>query len=64
MKPMGFERWLYPGLILSGLVCSWAAVPAQADEWSKTYYPDRQARSAGGDIRRRHSRLHLGAEHH
>ena len=24
-------------LILSGLVCSWAALPARADEWSKTY---------------------------
>jgi DUF4097 and DUF4098 domain-containing protein YvlB len=37
MKRMGIERWLFLGLILGGLVCSWAALPARADEWSKTY---------------------------
>ncbi len=37
MKRIGLERWLFGVLILSGLVCSWAALPARADEWSKTY---------------------------
>ncbi len=37
MKPIGVERGLFLGLILGSLVCSWAAVPARADEWSKTY---------------------------
>jgi DUF4097 and DUF4098 domain-containing protein YvlB len=37
MKPIGVERWLFIGLILGSLVCSWAAVPARADDWSKTY---------------------------
>jgi hypothetical protein len=37
MKRKGIERWLFMGLILSGLVCSWAALPARADDWSKTY---------------------------
>ncbi len=37
MKHTATERWLFIGLILSGFVCSWAAVPARADEWSKTY---------------------------
>jgi len=37
MKCLAGERWLFMGLILSGLICSWAALPARADEWSKTY---------------------------
>jgi hypothetical protein len=37
MKRMAIERWLFTGLILSGFVCSWGALPARADEWSKTY---------------------------
>ncbi len=37
MKRRGLERWLFTGLILSGLVCSLAVLPARADEWSKTY---------------------------
>src|SRR5271163_1188750 len=37
MKRMGLERWLFTGLVLSGLICSWAALPARADDWSKTY---------------------------
>jgi len=37
MKRIGIERWLCMGLILSGFICVWAAVPARADEWSKTY---------------------------
>jgi hypothetical protein len=30
------ERW-FVVLIVGGLFCSWAAMPARADEWSKTY---------------------------
>jgi hypothetical protein len=37
MKRIGIQRWLFTGLILSGFVCSWAAPPAHADDWSKTY---------------------------
>jgi hypothetical protein len=36
MKRIGIERWLFLGLMLGG-VSLWAAQPAQADEWSKTY---------------------------
>src|SRR5580692_3666572 len=37
MKRMGYERWLFMGLIFSGLVCLGAAAPARAAEWSKSY---------------------------
>jgi len=37
MKRTGTPSSLFMGLILSGLVCSSAALPARADEWSKTY---------------------------
>src|ERR1700683_2632646 len=37
MKPMASSKWLFMSLVLGGFVCSWAALPAQADEWSKTY---------------------------
>jgi DUF4097 and DUF4098 domain-containing protein YvlB len=37
MQRMAITRSLFAGLILGGLVCSWAAAPARADEWSKTY---------------------------
>jgi DUF4097 and DUF4098 domain-containing protein YvlB len=37
MKSKDYQSWLFMGLILSGLVCSWAAAPARADEWSKSY---------------------------
>jgi hypothetical protein len=37
MKRMGLEQWLSTGLILGGIVCSLAVLPARADEWSKTY---------------------------
>jgi DUF4097 and DUF4098 domain-containing protein YvlB len=37
MKRMSYQRWLFMGLILGSLVCSWAALPARADDWSKTY---------------------------
>src|SRR3984885_4497387 len=41
MKRIGIERllikrWLLV-LVFCGLVCSWAALPARADDWSKTY---------------------------
>ena len=36
MKRMGAERWLQV-VIFAGVVCSWAALPARADDWSKTY---------------------------
>jgi len=55
MKRMGYERWLFMGLILSGLVCSWAAVPARADEWSKSYKvtgrPDLRVDTSDANIR-------------
>ncbi len=37
MKNMRFKRWKFVGLMLAGFVSSWAALPAQADDWSKTY---------------------------
>ncbi len=37
MKRTGLERWLFMVLILGGWMCSLAAVPAHADDWSKTY---------------------------
>src|SRR5882762_198988 len=37
MKHTRSERWLFMGLLLGGLVCSWAALSAHADDWSKTY---------------------------
>jgi DUF4097 and DUF4098 domain-containing protein YvlB len=37
MKRLGIERWLFMGMIVGGFVCSWTALPARADEWSKTF---------------------------
>jgi DUF4097 and DUF4098 domain-containing protein YvlB len=37
MKRIGIERWLFTVLVVGGFVCSWAALPARADEWSKIY---------------------------
>ncbi len=37
MKNMHIKRWLSAGLILSGFICSLVALPARADDWSKTY---------------------------
>jgi hypothetical protein len=31
------ERQVFMGLILTGFFCAWAALPARAEEWSKTY---------------------------
>lgn len=36
MKRISVEHWLLL-LILGAAFCSWAALPARADEWSKTY---------------------------
>jgi DUF4097 and DUF4098 domain-containing protein YvlB len=37
MKRKDIARWLFMGLILGGFLCSWATLPARADDWSKTY---------------------------
>src|SRR5580704_5810549 len=37
MQRMRLERGLFVLLMLSGFVCTWAALPARADDWSKTY---------------------------
>jgi len=37
MKPRGISSWLLMGLVLGGFLCSWATLPARANEWSKTY---------------------------
>ena len=37
MKYISFKCKRFVALVLFGLVFSWAALPAQADEWSKTY---------------------------
>jgi DUF4097 and DUF4098 domain-containing protein YvlB len=37
MQRMRLERGLFVLLMLSGFVCTWAASPARADDWSKTY---------------------------
>ena len=37
MKRMRMERQMFMGLILTGFFCAWAALPARAEEWSKTY---------------------------
>jgi DUF4097 and DUF4098 domain-containing protein YvlB len=55
MKRMGLARWLFTGLFLGSLVCSWAALPARADDWSKTYTltgkPDLRVETSDADIR-------------
>jgi DUF4097 and DUF4098 domain-containing protein YvlB len=55
MKRMGFIRCLFTGLVLICLVCSWAALPARADDWSKTYTltgkPDLRVETSDADIR-------------
>src|SRR6202451_2347157 len=54
MKRMGVERCLFMGLVLSGFCFSWAAVPALADDWSKTYTltgkPDLRVETSDADI--------------
>jgi DUF4097 and DUF4098 domain-containing protein YvlB len=55
MKRMRIERWLFVLLILGGFVCSWATLPARADEWSKTYAltgkPDLRVDTSDANIR-------------
>ena len=55
MKRMAHARWLFTGLVLSSLACSWAALPARADDWSKTYTltgkPDLRVETSDADIR-------------
>lgn len=55
MKRMGTERWLFMVLIFGGFVCSWAALPARADDWSKTYTltgkPDLRVDTSDANIR-------------
>jgi DUF4097 and DUF4098 domain-containing protein YvlB len=37
MKRIDIKHWLFLALLLGGFVCSLAALPARADDWSKTY---------------------------
>ena len=54
MKRIRIEGGRFMGLILIGLVCSLAALPARADEWSKTYTltgkPDLRVDTSDADI--------------
>jgi DUF4097 and DUF4098 domain-containing protein YvlB len=54
MKRIAIASWLFTGLILIGFVCTLAALPAQADEWSKTYTltgkPDLRVDTSDADI--------------
>jgi hypothetical protein len=54
MKHTGLERWILVVLI-AGFVCSLAALPARADEWSKTYTisvkPDLRVDTSDANIR-------------
>jgi DUF4097 and DUF4098 domain-containing protein YvlB len=54
MKRIGIASCLFTGLILAGFVCSLAALPARADEWSKTYTitgkPDLRVDTSDADI--------------
>jgi DUF4097 and DUF4098 domain-containing protein YvlB len=55
MKRMRIERWLFVVLLLGGFVCSWASLPARADDWSKTYSisgkPDLRVDTSDANIR-------------
>src|SRR5271170_2197657 len=55
MKRMRIQPWLFTVLILSGFVCSLAALPAHADEWSKIYTltgkPDLRVETSDANIR-------------
>jgi hypothetical protein len=54
MKRKAIANWWFTGLIFSGLMCSWAALPARADEWSKTFTltgkPDLRVETSDADI--------------
>jgi hypothetical protein len=55
MKRMGLERSLFVVLMIGGFVCSLAALPARADDWSKTYTisgkPDLRVDTSDANIR-------------
>ena len=55
MRRTADERWLFTVLIIGGLACSSAALPARADEWSKTYAiagkPDLRVDTSDANIR-------------
>ncbi len=55
MKRLGNERWWFAVLMLGGFLCSLAALPARADEWSKTYTltgkPDLRVETSDANIR-------------
>lgn len=55
MKRKSIGSWSITALILSGFVCSLAALPAHADDWSKTYTltgkPDLRVETSDANIR-------------
>jgi hypothetical protein len=55
MKRVGLERGLFMVLMIAGFACFWAALPARADEWSKTYTitgkPDLRVDTSDANIR-------------
>jgi DUF4097 and DUF4098 domain-containing protein YvlB len=55
MKRIMIERCLFLVVILGAFVCSSSALPAHADEWSKTYtltgHPDLRVETSDADIR-------------
>jgi len=55
MKRMSVERGLFSVLMIAGFVCSLAALPARADDWSKTYTisgkPDLRVDTSDANIR-------------
>jgi DUF4097 and DUF4098 domain-containing protein YvlB len=55
MKRNSEQRWLLAVLLMGGLVCSWSALPARADDWSKTYTltgkPDLRVETSDANIR-------------
>jgi DUF4097 and DUF4098 domain-containing protein YvlB len=54
MKRMCMQRWLFIALILTGFVSALAALPAHADDWSKTYtltgQPDLRVETSDANI--------------
>ena len=54
MKRMCMQRWLFIALILTGFVSALAALPASADDWSKTYtltgQPDLRVETSDANI--------------
>jgi hypothetical protein len=55
MKLARVKRSSFLALMLTGFICAWAALPAQADEWSKTYTligkPDLRVDTSDANIR-------------